>query len=182
VVAGDGSAGKRIAKYRKLRGLTQRGLAMRANVAYGTLTKIESGHALASPVVIAALARTLSVNVARLTGQPFLDELNQAGVDQLIEPLRVALDRFDLPPSEDSVRIPVGWPATRAAHHHMDLGRAHAVLGHHDQALVSLAEARRLAPQQTRFHPTTRQTVEYLLAARRRLPEALASYARWVGV
>jgi transcriptional regulator with XRE-family HTH domain len=97
----DGSVGRRIAKYRKLRGLTQRGLAMRANVAYGTLTKIESGHALAPPAVIAALARALSVNVADLTGQPFMDELRQERVDRLIEPLRLALDRFDLPPPED---------------------------------------------------------------------------------
>lgn len=64
----------------------------------------------------------------------------------------------------------------------MDLGRAYAVLRRHDQALQALTQARRLAPQQTRFHPTTRQTVEHLLATRRRLPEPLARYARWVGI
>ena len=60
VDTGDETVGQRIAQYRKLRGFTQRGLAMRANVAYGTLTKVETGHALASPAVIAAVARALS--------------------------------------------------------------------------------------------------------------------------
>jgi transcriptional regulator with XRE-family HTH domain len=391
---GDESIGARIARHRKLRGWTQRGLAMRADVAYGTLTKIESGHALASAAVVAALARALSVNVTALTGQPFLNELHEDRVDRLMEPLRLALDRFDLLPADDrrprpveevahdavtlcdqamrdgqiakaaadlpglidelvvhittsndeaawralsaayrcvrhvvlnwgfrdladialdratwaginggdplaeAVRqrarasnhlragayatgqqlldatllslqdapagaqrdvlaghthlgwavnaarsgdgltaqehldaadalargtgerptlgwfgfgptnvavhrvatliegghyaraieaaepldIPADWAPTRAAHHHMDLGRAHAVLGHEDRALASLSEARRLAPQQTRFHPTTRQTVEHMLAMRRRLPEPLARYARWVGI
>lgn len=82
----------------------------------------------------------------------------------------------------ESVHIPADWPPTRAAHHWMDLGRAHAVLGQHDQSLAALHEARQLAPQQTRFHPTTHLTVEHLLTAKRRIPEPLASYARWVGM
>lgn len=101
VAAGDESTGRRIARHRKIRGLTQRGLAMRANVAYGTLTKVESGHALPSAAVVAAIARALSVNVATLTGQPFHEELRAAKVDQLVEPLRVALDSYDLSPPED---------------------------------------------------------------------------------
>jgi transcriptional regulator with XRE-family HTH domain len=101
VAAGDERTGRRIARHRKIRGLTQRGLAMRANVAYGTLTKIESGHALPSAAVVAAIARVLSVNVTALTGQPFYEELRAAKVDQLIEPLRVALDSYDLSPPED---------------------------------------------------------------------------------
>lgn len=391
---GDETIGQRIAQFRKLRGFTQRGLAMRAHVAYGTLTKVETGHALASPAVVAAVARALSVNVTQLTGQPFVEELRAARVDQLIEPLRVALDSYDLRPPEDvaarpigmvaadvgrvcdeamcdglvakaavelpglldelsasvaadggeegwralssayravrhvvlnwgfrdladialdratwagvnggdplaevvrhrarasnhlragaydtgrqlldvalrvlddapddrrravlaghthlgwavnaaragdpdvvadhldaadrlaqrtgeaptvgwfgfgptnvavhrvatlieatdygpaitageSLRLPLDWPATRAAHHHMDLGRAYAAVGRHDQALASLTLAKNLAPMQTRFHTTTRQTVQHLLAARRRVTEPLASYARWVGL
>jgi transcriptional regulator with XRE-family HTH domain len=72
---GDERTGARIATYRKLRGLTQRGLALRANVAYSTLTKIESGHSMAQPAVVAAIARALSVNVTQLTGQPYINEL-----------------------------------------------------------------------------------------------------------
>jgi transcriptional regulator with XRE-family HTH domain len=392
---GDESTGARIARYRKLRGLTQHGLAMRAHVSYSTLTKVESGHALASPAVIAAVARALNLNVTQLTGQPYLNELREAGLEELVEPLRLALDTYDLGPTGDvtprplpeleddvearchevmvnglvgkvaaelpglldelaahldanrvdprvwralantyraaqhvaskwgyrdlaivaldrmawaadhgddplitalryherahehlragqyrhgqtlltraertaqqapdstdrtalvgqvhlaasihaarsgddtgtedhvaaaadaarrvgeapqvfwlsfgatnvglhriaslierdrhdaatsaarQLRLPTNWHPTRIAHHAMDLSRSHVVLGQHDQALAHLEQARQLAPQVTRYHPTTRQAVEHLLAARRRIPPSLARYARWVGL
>jgi len=392
--SGDEGTGVRIANCRKLRGLTQRGLAMKANVAYGTLTKVESGHSMAQPAVLAAIARALSVNVTQLTGQPYLAELRDERLEELIEPLRIALDSYDLGPNDDAaprpvaeiesevfdhckdiragllgrvatslpglleelsavvaahdadtvawrslaqayrcvydvaskwgyrdlavvaldrmgwagghggdplveplrryhrsleylrsgqyrhagrlldsavvlaenappgrersavvgqahlagsinaaragdgsqsedhlsvaqevadqvgevpriywlgfgptnlavhrvaalierslyddairtaaeVTIPSDWHATRAAHHFMDLGRAHAWLGQEDKSLAALRKARGLAPQQTRFHPTTRDTIEHLLETRRRAPESLANYARWVGM
>lgn len=80
------------------------------------------------------------------------------------------------------VVIPPDWHATRRAHHFVDVGRAHAWLGRHEAALAALDEARRIAPQRTRFHPVTRDTVEHLVETKRRLPERLASYARWVGL
>lgn len=80
------------------------------------------------------------------------------------------------------LQLPPAWHATRLGYHHMDLGRAHAALGEHDRALRYLVEARRIAPQQTRTHPTTRETVEHLLASKRNVSEGLARYARWVGV
>lgn len=389
----DERAGARIANYRKLRGLTQKGLAMRANVSYSTLTKIESGHSMAQPSVVAAVARALSVDVTQLTGQPYMNELREAKLEQFIQQLRVAIDSYDLAPTEgvvprsadeievdaarlcddlrdgllgqvasalpgllaetraaaaedpsnrqawraaflaydcgryiasswgfrdlamlalermgwsasrmddplaEAVRcyqrslehmraghydnaeqltraaftatesaldgtiktavvgqthlgaainaaragaadesdehlaraaaaaqqvgevpgvywlsfgptnvrvhrvsalvernlfdqaavaasdivIPSSWHATRIAQHYVDVARAHAWLGHHDAALAALATARRTAPQRTRFHPVTRDTVWHLLDTKRRLPENLASYARWVG-
>jgi transcriptional regulator with XRE-family HTH domain len=390
---GDDSTGARIAQYRKLRSLTQRGLAMRAHVSYSTLTKVESGHAIASPAVLAALARALSVNVTQLTGQPYVTELREAGLEELVEPLRLALDAYDLGPTgdvaprdpdqveadvrarchevmvdglvgkvaaelpglldelgamidnpnprtwralahayrcvqhvaskwgyrdlavvaldrmgwaaekgddalvaalrfherahehlragqyrhgqtlltraeqtadsaphalertallgqvhlaasihtarsgddsgtddhlqtaaelaqragevphvfwlsfgptnvalhqvatlierdrhdeavttADSLPLPHDWHPTRLAHHAMDLSRSHVAMGRPGRAMECLDDARRLAPQITRFHPTTRQTVEHLLATRRRVPQPLASYARWVGL
>ena len=390
----DDLIGERIARYRKLRGLTQRGLAMQANVAYGTLTKVESGHAVAQPVVVAAVARVLGVSIARLTGSA--GEVGpEARLDELVAPLRVALDAYDLGPAEDvrprqaaqveadvlvacreifrdgliekvaadmpalldelgahvvggraddrtwralahayrcvqhvasqwgfrdlaivaldrmswaaargsdplvealreherahehlrsgqhrhghtllsraerladaapsgpgqaalagqghlaaaihaaragdpcaaddhlaradelarrvgevpaafwlsfgptnvalhrvavliererhreavavadGLDLPARWHATRLGYHHMDLARAHAALGQHDRALRALIEARRIAPQQTRVHPSARRTVEQLLAARRKVPDRLVRYARWVGV
>jgi transcriptional regulator with XRE-family HTH domain len=62
----------------------------------------------------------------------------------------------------DNVRIPRGWTRSRAGHHWMDLGRAHAWEGHSEQALDCLHQARRTAPQQTRYHPTVRETVQAL--------------------
>jgi transcriptional regulator with XRE-family HTH domain len=390
---GDEGTGARIATYRKLRGLTQRGLALKANVAYGTLTKVESGHSMAQPAVIAAVARALSVNVTQLTGQPYLDELRRDNLEQYVQGLRIALDCYDLGPSEDVAPRPVGeiraevvarcrdmragrlevvagampglldelgaliagdgadaatwavmaqgyhcvfdvattwgfpdlamvalnrmgwagaagddpllepvcryhraiehlrngeyrhvsrlldsalhlacdaphsrqraavtgqlhllwsinaarsgdgaeseghldvaeqcaarvgevhdlywfgfgptnvavhrvaalverslydravtkaatlqiphdWHATRIAHHFMDLGRAYALLGRDQAALAALARSRAAAPQRTRYHPTTRDTIEHLLDRKRRVPERLASYARWLG-
>lgn len=392
--AGDDSTGARIAQYRKLRSLTQRGLAMRSHVSYSTLTKVESGHAIASPAVLAALARALSINVTQLTGQPYVNELREAGLEELVEPLRLALDTYDLGPSDDvnprnlaevendvrslcdqvmvqglvgnvaaelpglldelgamvngipdprtwralahayrcvqhvaskwgyrdlavvaldrmgwaaersddalvaalrfherahehlragqyrhgqtllsraeqtadsgpaglertallgqvhlaasirsarsgdssatddhleaaaelahhagevphvfwlsfgptnvalhrvatlierdrhdeaittadSLSLPHRWQPTRLAHHAMDLSRSHVAMGQTRRALECLDDARRLAPQVTRFHPTTRQAVEHLLATRRRVPQPLTSYARWVGL
>jgi transcriptional regulator with XRE-family HTH domain len=395
VPVGDESTGARIARYRKLRGLTQHGLAMRAHVSYSTLTKVESGHALASPAVVAAVARALNLNVTQLTGQPYLDELREAGLEELVEPLRLALDAYDLGPTGDvaprplhqlehdvtarchevmveglvgkvaaelpglldelaahldvdhidprvwralansyraaqhvaskwgyrdlaivaldrmawaadsgddaliaalrfherahehlragqyrhgqtllaraertaqqapdstertalvgqvhlaasihaarsgddtgtedhlaaaaaaartvgevpqhfwlsfgptnvglhrvaslierdrhdaaitaaqQLTLPINWHPTRLAHHAMDLARSYVVVGQHNEALAHLEQARQLAPQVTRYHPTTRQAVEHLLTTRRRIPHPLARYARWVGL
>ncbi|MFI6585886.1 helix-turn-helix domain-containing protein [Embleya sp. NPDC050493] len=90
------STGARIAAYRKLRGFTQRGLARQACVSYSLLTKVESGHRPATPALIAACARALSVTSFDLTGQPYLAELRRDRIEELIQPIRAALDNWDL--------------------------------------------------------------------------------------
>ncbi|WP_372409742.1 helix-turn-helix domain-containing protein [Streptomyces luteireticuli] len=90
------NAGARIARARKRRRLTQRELADRSHVSYSTLTKVEQGYLPASPSVIGALARALSLPVTELTGQPYLAELRQDQLDGLIQPIREALDLYDL--------------------------------------------------------------------------------------
>jgi tetratricopeptide (TPR) repeat protein len=95
----------------------------------------------------------------------------------------IALERHDeAVAAARGLQLPRTWHATRLGYHHMDLGRAHAALGEHERALRFLVEARRIAPQQTRAHPTTRETVERLLSSKRNVSEGLARYARWVGV
>ncbi|MEU8785864.1 helix-turn-helix transcriptional regulator [Streptomyces sp. NPDC048637] len=84
----DDHTGARIAHTRKVRRLTQRELADLAHVSYSTLTKVEQGVLPASPSVLGALARSLSVPVTELTGQPYLEELRQDQLDGLINPLR----------------------------------------------------------------------------------------------
>lgn len=88
--------GMRIARYRKLRHLTQRGLAAAARVSYSMVFQVEQGKRQPSPAVLAAFARALSVQVADLNGQPFLAELQQDQLDGLINPIREALDVYDL--------------------------------------------------------------------------------------
>jgi transcriptional regulator with XRE-family HTH domain len=98
--------GKRIAHARKVRKLTQRELSDLSHVSYSTLTKVEQGAMPPSPSVIGALARALSVPVTELTGQPYLDELRQDQLDGLIQPIREALNVYDLGPDPDVIPRP----------------------------------------------------------------------------
>jgi len=67
--------GKRIATYRKMRGLSQHQLAAAAEVSYSMISKVESGHASASPAMIGMIARGLRLDASRLYGN---DEQQQA--------------------------------------------------------------------------------------------------------
>jgi transcriptional regulator with XRE-family HTH domain len=112
----DHHAGARIAHARKVRRLTQRELADLSHVSYSTLTKVEQNILPASPSVIGALARALSIPVTTLTGQPYLDELRQDQLDELIQPIREALNLYDLGPDPDVSPRPVPELAEHAEH------------------------------------------------------------------
>ena len=73
-------------------------------------------------------------------------------------------------------RLPI-----RVGHHHMDVARAQLWQGRTDAALVSLEKAKKLAPQQTRRHPTTREVTRMLVRSGRRANEPLARFATWLG-
>ncbi|ADI07403.1 putative DNA-binding protein [Streptomyces bingchenggensis BCW-1] len=93
---GDEHTGTRIAHHRKRAGLTQRGLAQRVPYSYSLLTQVESGHKPASPDLVAAVAKALSIDVTALTGQPYVTELQQDRLAALVRPIREALDLYDL--------------------------------------------------------------------------------------
>lgn len=88
--------GARIAEQRKLAGLTQRGLALKIPYSYSLLHQVEAGHKTASPDLIAAVARALRIDVTVLTGQPYMTELQQDRLAELIRPIRESLDLYDL--------------------------------------------------------------------------------------
>ncbi|WP_329423970.1 helix-turn-helix domain-containing protein [Streptomyces sp. NBC_01268] len=88
--------GARIKRLRLERHLTQKALSELSLVPYGTLTKVEQGVTAASPYVIACVARALRVEVATVTGQPYVTELRADQLDVLIRPIREALDVYDL--------------------------------------------------------------------------------------
>ncbi|MFF1711492.1 helix-turn-helix domain-containing protein [Streptomyces sp. NPDC058268] len=88
--------GARIAKYRKLAGLTQRGLSLKIGYSYSLLHQVEGGYKAASPDFSAACARALHVDVTALTGQPYMTELQQDRLAELIRPIRESLDLYDL--------------------------------------------------------------------------------------
>ena len=90
------NTGELIAYYRKLARLRQRDLADRIPHSYSLLTQVEAGHKPASPDLIAAVAQALHLDVTSLTGQPYVTELQQDRLDQLVRPIREALDLYDL--------------------------------------------------------------------------------------
>ncbi|WP_157528672.1 hypothetical protein [Nocardia sp. NRRL S-836] len=73
-------------------------------------------------------------------------------------------------------------PRTRRGHHHIDLARARLLHGDRDGALTELQHAKRIAPQQTRFHPMVRETTAVLISLHRRANPDLVSYAGWLGL
>ncbi|MFD3815143.1 helix-turn-helix domain-containing protein [Streptomyces rubiginosohelvolus] len=88
--------GVRIARLRRERHLTQRGLADLSKVPYNTLIKIEQGRLEATPHAVAQLARAMRVGVSTIQGQPYEDDLRADELDLLIGPIREALDVYDL--------------------------------------------------------------------------------------
>ncbi|MGS2808155.1 helix-turn-helix domain-containing protein [Nocardia sp. MW-W600-9] len=90
------------------------------------------------------------------------------------DPNRAALAGVELTYSADA-------PPTRIAHHWQDNARAWLMSGKPDKALASLNKARAAAPQQTRLHPSVRETVYGIAAAQRRQSESLLGFAHWLG-
>jgi transcriptional regulator with XRE-family HTH domain len=77
--------------------------------------------------------------------------------------------------------LPPATMRSRVAHHNIDLGRAWLLHGDHTKALQALNTARRIAPQQTRYHPMVAETVLTLARAERRRSNALSGFAAWMG-
>ncbi|MEV7287807.1 helix-turn-helix transcriptional regulator [Streptomyces sp. NPDC093252] len=106
--------------------------------------------------------------------------------------LNVSLGRLDVAMYRDDheealrvatgVRLPDSYQPTRVAGFLIRKANAEAWTAHHDAALDSLEQARRTAPQLTRYHPDVHETVGTLLRARRRAPDQLRAFATWSGI
>jgi transcriptional regulator with XRE-family HTH domain len=81
-----------------------------------------------------------------------------------------------------SYPLPPQMMRSRVAHHNIDLSRAWLLHGDHTKALQALSTARRIAPQQTRYHPMVTETVLTLTRAERRRSDTLSSFAAWMGI
>ncbi|MGW4369238.1 helix-turn-helix domain-containing protein [Nocardia takedensis] len=77
-------------------------------------------------------------------------------------------------------REPIALP--RIGHHWQDVARAWLLIGKPDLSLNALDRARRIAPQQTKLHPSVRETVYGIAAAQRRQKDSVSSFAAWLGV
>lgn len=94
--------GRRIARARKLRGLTQTGLAAIVPCSESLVAQVERGHKPATPSLIAAVARALNVEITELTGQPYRGEDARSDrIHAAITEIRQALVYWDIPPVLD---------------------------------------------------------------------------------
>ncbi|GAA3767114.1 tetratricopeptide repeat protein [Salinactinospora qingdaonensis] len=80
------------------------------------------------------------------------------------------------------IRIPGDVKATRVGHHWQDVARAWTLSGDYAAVLKALDSARRVAPQQTRYHPHVHETVHAIAAAQRRSSGTLAHFSAWLGI
>ncbi|MFI1768982.1 helix-turn-helix domain-containing protein [Streptomyces sp. NPDC020800] len=80
------------------------------------------------------------------------------------------------------IKLPTQLATSRRAHFLIDQARTEMETGHNDAALKSLVEARKLAPEQTRYHPAARETITGLVHMARRTPDTLSHMATWVGL
>ncbi len=80
------------------------------------------------------------------------------------------------------IRLPASLATSRRAHFLIDWARTEMETGHTEGALRHLVEARKAAPEQTRYHPGARETIRGLVHTARRTPDTLNYMAAWVGL
>ena len=92
------SIGQRIALYRRLRGLTQEGLAMRLRRSKSWVTKVERGErSIDSVTTLLQVSKALGVEVQKLTGRPYFPEPGGGSPERTegLSELRRVLMRYD---------------------------------------------------------------------------------------
>ncbi|MFW5415706.1 helix-turn-helix transcriptional regulator [Nocardiopsis sp. CNT-189] len=93
------SIGRRIARVRKRRSLTQQGLADRCHYSRSHIAQVETGHKLATPSFVAAIAVVLGIDPAELFGQPYRgDTFADDQVHAPIAAIRRAIAFVDVAP------------------------------------------------------------------------------------
>jgi transcriptional regulator with XRE-family HTH domain len=91
--------GTRIADARKLRGLTQSGLAMLVPCSSSLVSQVERGVKPATPWLVAAVSRVLHIDVPQLLGQPYRGATERTDrVHASIPQIRIAMTYWDVPP------------------------------------------------------------------------------------
>ncbi|AYG80234.1 hypothetical protein DWB77_02365 [Streptomyces hundungensis] len=79
-------------------------------------------------------------------------------------------------------QLPSALATSRRAHFLVDRARSEMETGRAEAALSSIIEARRTAPEQTRYHPGARETIKGLVHLSRRTPDSLGHMAAWIGL
>jgi transcriptional regulator with XRE-family HTH domain len=111
----DEGIGRRIARKRRARGLTQQGLADRAFVSRSLIQQVETGRKPATPSLVAAVAAALHVDPGEVYGQPYRAANGRDRVHDAIDEIRRALVCVDVPPDLDVPPRPLGKLAAEVA-------------------------------------------------------------------
>ncbi|TQM32886.1 helix-turn-helix domain-containing protein [Nocardia bhagyanarayanae] len=165
LVPGDSEAEKVLRGYCHLRGAI---VAARARRLDDARTHIGAARRIASPMAGESSLYTTDFGPGNVEVHACAVEL-EAG-----DPGKAARDGAAL-------ALPPDMAAPRAGHHWHDNARAWLMTGKPDQALAALNKARAAAPQQTRLHPSVRETLFGIAAAQRRQTESLVGFASWLG-
>lgn len=99
-----------------------------------------------------------------------------------IHDLAVAVELRDSPTLVEraaSWRPPLRLPAERRSHYYIDLAQAQLDLGFHDDACLSLEQAKEIAPQHTREHPRVRKALSQLLRSHPSPDQGMLTLAAW---
>jgi transcriptional regulator with XRE-family HTH domain len=80
------------------------------------------------------------------------------------------------------MKLPTQLATSRRAHFLIDQARAEMETGYTGKALEHLVSARKMAPEQTRYHPGARETITGLVHLARRTPDTLSHMAAWIGL
>jgi transcriptional regulator with XRE-family HTH domain len=73
-------------------------------------------------------------------------------------------------------------PPSRVGHYRIEVARGWLYHGDRHRALRSLQAARRVSPQQARFHPMVRDTVQVIAESEPRPSDELRTFAAWLGI
>src|SRR6185437_8864473 len=106
------SIGPRVAEARKLRGLTQDGLALLVPCSKSLISQVERGFKPATPWFVAAAARALHIDIPQLLGQPYRGTTERT--DRLhasIPQIRIVMNYWDVAPDVEVAPRPL--PAVR---------------------------------------------------------------------
>jgi transcriptional regulator with XRE-family HTH domain len=98
----EGGISSRIAEARKLRGLTQGGLAVKVPCSKSLVSQVERGVTPATPWFVAAVARALNIDLSELLGQPYRGTTERTDrVHASIPQIRIALNYWNVPSDPD---------------------------------------------------------------------------------
>ncbi len=100
--------GRGIAEARKLRGLTQEGLALIVPCSKSLVAQVERGAKPATPWFVAAVSRALHTDVPQLLGQPYRGTTERTDrVHASIPEIRITMNYWDVPPDLDIAPRPL---------------------------------------------------------------------------